>query len=162
MPVSSSDSVAIIGAERMTGIAGKRDFPHADSAQPPRYTAVLPAFERHPMHRLLALLALLICVPRAAAARLDLDLGHGVQRLTTQALLSRTDVRTIDIPDDVAYHRPMRYRAVPLGALLDGIHAGDHLQFVALDGFAAEIDAAVLLADHGARAWLAIEDPAAP
>ena len=114
------------------------------------------------MHRLFVLLALLVCVPPAAAAQLTLDLGHGVRQLDTQALLARGDTRTINIPADVAYHRPMRYRAVPVKALLAGIEAGDHLQVTALDGFAAEIDAANVLDGHGAQAWLAIEDPAAP
>src|SRR5690606_34168831 len=54
------------------------------------------------------------------------------------------------------------YRAVPLAALLDGVGAGDHLQAVALDGFAAEMPAGPLLQTGPARAWLAIEDPARP
>lgn len=36
----------------------------------------------------------------------------------------------------------MRYRAVPLAALLKGVHPEDHLQAVASDGFAAELPAA--------------------
>jgi len=62
----------------------------------------------------------------------------------------------------VAYKRAMSYRAVPLAALLDGVQPGDHLQAVALDGFAAELPAAPLLATQGARAWLAVEDPVQP
>ena len=46
--------------------------------------------------------------------------------------------------------------------VLDGIAPGDHLQAVALDGFAAELPAASLLASQGAKAWLAVEDPAQP
>ncbi len=62
----------------------------------------------------------------------------------------------------MAYKRAMSYRAVPLAALLDGVQPGDHLQAVALDGFAAELPAAPLLSTQGARAWLAVEDPAQP
>lgn len=114
------------------------------------------------MFRFLALLAFMLFALPTAAATLTLDLGHGVQRLSTQALLSRADARTIHIPDDVAYHRAMDYRAVPLAALLSGITADDHLQIVALDGFAAEMRAAHILDGHGSQAWLAVQDPSTP
>ncbi|WP_346948762.1 cytochrome c [Dyella sp.] len=116
--------------------------------------------------RRLCLLALLIALP-AGAAELKIDLGHGVQTLDSRQLAARPDTRGIEIPQDVAYHRAMRYRAVPLKALLAGAAAGDHLQFVASDGFAAEVPAALILDDHvldghGAQAWLAVEDPGQP
>jgi mono/diheme cytochrome c family protein len=98
----------------------------------------------------------------APAAELKIDLGHGVTTYRTEALLKRHDVRTINVPADVAFHRMMHYRAVPLTALLKGIDSSDHLQFVASDGFAAEIPAALLLNKQGSQAWLAIEDPAQP
>lgn len=105
----------------------------------------------------------LLCLPLLAqAAELKVDLGHGVTTYRSDALLARHDVRTVTIPDDVAFHHSMRYRAVPLVALLDGINPDDHLQFVASDGFAAEIPAALLLNKRGSEAWLAIEDPAQP
>ncbi|RCS30539.1 cytochrome c [Rhodanobacter denitrificans] len=109
----------------------------------------------------LCLIALCLAQP-AAAAELRVDLGHGVVTYRTKALLERGDARIIEVPADVAFHRPMRYRAVPLAALLGGIAAGDHLQFVAADGFAAEIPAALLLNRLGGEAWLAVEDPARP
>ena len=56
----------------------------------------------------------------------------------------------------------MTYRAIPLATLLEGTKPDDHLQAVALDGFAAELAAAPLLSQSGAKAWLAIEDPAHP
>ncbi|MEF9672464.1 hypothetical protein QNM99_09710 [Pseudomonas sp. PCH446] len=56
----------------------------------------------------------------------------------------------------------MTYRAVPMAVLLQGIQADDHLQAVALDGFAAEMAAAPLLNRQGAQAWLAVEDPGKP
>ncbi|KZC34931.1 MULTISPECIES: cytochrome c [Rhodanobacter] len=107
------------------------------------------------------LLALCLALP-AAAAELKVDLGHGVMAYNSETLLRRPDARTIDVPADVAFRRTMHYRAVPLAALLDGIAPGDHLQFVAGDGFAAEIPAALLLNTQGSEAWLAIEDPARP
>jgi mono/diheme cytochrome c family protein len=107
------------------------------------------------------LFALNLLLP-ATAAELKIDLGHGPTTWQTEALLKRGDVRTINVPDDVAFGRPMRYRAVPLNDLLQGLDAGDHLQFVASDGFAAEIPAALLLNGKGSTAWLAIEDPAQP
>lgn len=96
------------------------------------------------------------------AAELAIDLGHGVTRWTTASLLARADARTITVFDDVAFKRSRHYRAVPLVNLLSGIVAGDHLQFVAADGFAAEIPAALILNHRGSTAWLAIEDPQRP
>lgn len=114
-----------------------------------------------PLLRCLCLLVLLVTLP-AGAAELKVDLGHGQRTLDSAQLAQSKDARAIDIPQDVAYHRPMRYRAVPLKALLAGATASDHLQFVASDGFAAEIPAALILASQGAEAWLAVEDPARP
>jgi len=96
------------------------------------------------------------------AAELKIDLGQGAQTYQTAQLLARSDVRTVEIPADVAYKRTMRYRAVPLRALLIGLGREDHLQFVASDGFAAEIPAALLLDDHGSQAWLAVEPAGQP
>ncbi len=98
----------------------------------------------------------------AQAAELEIDLGHGVIVYRTEVLLKRHDVHTISVPADVAFHRAMHYRAVPLAALLKGIDSSEQLQFVAGDGFAAEIPAALLLNKQGSEAWLAIEDPAQP
>lgn len=107
------------------------------------------------------LLALCLALP-AAAAELKIDLGHGAVTYRTETLLDRRDARTISVPGDVAFRRTMHFRAVPLAALLEGIGSGDHLQFVASDGFAAEIPAALLLNTQGSKAWLAIENPARP
>ncbi len=113
--------------------------------------------------KLIVLCLIALCLARpAAAAELRIDLGHGIVTYRTEALLERGDARMIEVPMDVAFHRPMRYRAVPLTALLGGVAAGDHLQFVAADGFAAEIPAALLLNRLGSEAWLAVEDPARP
>lgn len=113
------------------------------------------------MKTLLFLSALLLGLP-LQAAQLVVDLGHGSRTWQTQELLQLPQSQTITVPDDVSYKRDMQYRAVPLAALLTGITASDHLQAVALDGFAAELPAAPLLNSQGAQAWLAIEDPAQP
>lgn len=115
------------------------------------------------MRRLLATLAFFLC-PAASlfAAELVLELPGGTRIWNTAELLAHPQVQDIHIDADVAYKRGMDYRAVPLAALLEGIEAGDHLQAVALDGFAAEMAAAPLLSRQGARAWLAVEDPAQP
>lgn len=115
----------------------------------------------NPLLRRLCLLLLVLVLP-AQAAELKVDLGHGVTVYRSSELLQRKDVRDITIPADVAFKQTMHYRAIPLTALLAGIAPGDHLQFVATDGFTAEIPAAAILNRRGARAWLAIEDPAHP
>lgn len=114
--------------------------------------------------RRFACLLLLLLLPDAwaRAADLRLDLAGAARVVDSATLLARPDVREVAIADDVAYRRAMRYRALPLREVLGGIGAADHLQFVALDGFAAEIPAALLLDARGSTPWLAIEDPARP
>ena len=110
----------------------------------------------------LVVLGLLVSGLRAPAhaAELTVDLGHGTVRWSTTELLARPDAQTVSIATDVAFKRPMRYRAVPLAGLLRGITPIDHLQFVGADGFAAEIPASLILNRRGSEAWLAIEEPA--
>lgn len=129
----------------------------------PKHPMALPPWYPFPFRvpKLIAFLFLLLGTP-TLAAELELDPGNGMQHVTTQTLLARPDLRRIDIPADVAYHQPMQYQAIPLQALLPGLSTGDHLQVVALDGFAAEIPAGKVTEGHGSQAWLAIEDPAAP
>ncbi len=110
---------------------------------------------------LLILLAVLIALP-ASAAQLTLELDHASKTWQTEDLLKHPQAQTVQVVDDVSYKRTMTYRAVPLAALLPRLTAESHLQAVALDGFAAELAAAPLLNQHGARAWLAVEDPTQP
>ncbi|NMY39840.1 cytochrome c [Pseudomonas sp. WS 5013] len=116
------------------------------------------------MHQLLSrlLLGAALLTPLTQAAELKLELPQGSRSWSTAQLLSHPQAQQITIAADVAYKRAMTYRAVPLAALLDGVQPGDHLQAVALDGFAAELPAAPLLSTQGARAWLAVEEPAQP
>ncbi|KPA95606.1 cytochrome c [Pseudomonas asplenii] len=113
------------------------------------------------MKRLILLTTALLC-SQLHAAQLTLDLGSGPRTWETEALLAHPKAQTITIDDDVSYKRQMTYRAVPIAVLLDGVKPDDHLQAVALDGFAAEMSAAPLLGKSGAQAWLAVEDPASP
>lgn len=108
---------------------------------------------------LLTALLLLTALP-LPAAELLLEINGQQTRHSSGQLLKQA--QTIRIPADVAYQRTMTYRAVPVASLLPGVSAGDQLQAVASDGFAAELPAAPLLNREGARAWIAIEDPAQP
>lgn len=112
--------------------------------------------------RLLTVLLLSLLSFASPAAQLDMQLATQSKIWSTWQLLSHPQAQDIEIPDDVSYKRTMRYRAVPLSVLLEGVAPGDHLQAVAADGFAAELPASPLLASQGAKAWLAIEDPAKP
>ena len=114
------------------------------------------------MKLLVACLLVLSLASTTRAAELKIELGSKRVSYRTATLLQRPDARLIDIPADIAFQRPMHYRAVPLLALLPGISATNQLQFVASDGFAAEIPASLLLDRRGSEAWLAIEDPAHP
>ncbi|UVM54537.1 cytochrome c [Pseudomonas sp. B21-012] len=113
------------------------------------------------MRHCFSLLLALLCLP-LQAAQLTLDLGNGRRHWQSAELLAHPLAQDIQIENDVSYKRTMHYRAVPLAVLLQGVQADDHLQAIALDGFAAEMPAAPLLKDVPARAWLAIEDPARP
>lgn len=113
--------------------------------------------------KLLACVLFSLCLPGLAhAAELRIDLGHGAKVWTTAQLLARKDAQDVAIPDDVAFRRAMRYRVVPLRSLLPGLRPGQHLQFVASDGFVAEIPADVILNKQGSKPWIAVEDPAQP
>ena len=129
--------------------------------------AGVPTFTAHPRHdghhvKALTLFGALLLSTPLFAAQLTLELGAQSHTWQTEALLKHSEVKTITVSNDVSYKRTMTYRAVPVAALLTGIKSDDHLQAVALDGFAAEMPAAPLLNTEGAQAWLAIEDPAKP
>lgn len=113
------------------------------------------------LRRCLALLALSCALP-LHAADLRIDVGPSARVWTTDQLSSRSDARNVTIQDDVAFHRTMNYRAVPLRALLPGLAHGDRIKFVANDGFSVDIPAETILNASGAQAWLAIEDPRHP
>ena len=113
------------------------------------------------MRRCFMLLLALLSLP-AFAAQLTLELDGTSRQWDSEALLKHPQTRDIRIDQDVSYNKTMHYRAVPLAALLTGIKPGDHLQAVALDGFAAEMPAGPLLQSGPAQAWLAVEDQRQP
>lgn len=113
------------------------------------------------LRRCFVLFALCFALP-IQAADLSIDTGHGVRVWTSQQLLNNADTRSVTVPADVAFHRSMQYRAVPLRTLLPEIARGDRLQFVANDGFSVDIGADAILNQAGAQAWLAVEDPQHP
>jgi len=110
-------------------------------------------------------LTLLAIAPAHADGSLSLSLSGSERHLTAAELLARPDAATIDIPDDVSYHRAMRYRAVPLLALVGPSASGfDTLEVRAADGFVSQIPLALVQdgAKGGSAAWLAVEDPSQP
>nr|WP_315476277.1 c-type cytochrome [uncultured Undibacterium sp.] len=84
---------------------------------------------------------------------LELKNGDQIQRWTRSALLAQA--KDINITKDSAYKRSMTYRAVPFAQLLPRADKYQSVQFVASDGFVANI-AGSDLAGKG-RPYLAIE-----
>lgn len=115
---------------------------------------------------IVAALASLSATLHAADPALDIAVGDDTRRFTRDAMLARPDAADIDIPADIAYGKPMRFRAVPLAALLDGltVPVGSVIETVARDGFAAHIPADLVLNTDPAKAigWVAIEPAGAP
>lgn len=102
----------------------------------------------------------------AQAATLALDGAHGPRQLDGAALARHPQAQDIAVPGDVAYQRPMRYRAVPLAVVLRelGLGPSDTLEAVATDGFVAQLPGALVLAQSPGQPqpWLAIEPDGAP
>jgi mono/diheme cytochrome c family protein len=118
---------------------------------------------------LLTVAALLAGAPREAAATqggLRVAFGDKVRDFDTATLLARPDIRDITVPNDVAYRRDMKFRAVPLLALLEGLplEGADTLETRATDGFVSQLPMSLILKakSGGSMPWVAIEDPAAP
>ncbi|SMH56289.1 c-type cytochrome [Azospirillum agricola] len=108
------------------------------------------------------LLAAMVPAPASAGGpELTVAVGGIERRFDRDALLARPDAVTVDIPADVSYGRPMRYRAVPLASLigLDRFPADAVLEGVASDGFAATLPPELCLQtdDRGSVAFLAVE-----
>jgi mono/diheme cytochrome c family protein len=97
---------------------------------------------------------------------LDVTINGETRHFARNELLTRYDVTNIAVPHDISYGKPMRFRAVPLVALLPtlGASAGSVLEAVATDGFAAQLplDLVINTDPSKAIAWLAIETDDAP
>ncbi|MFO1153003.1 MAG: cytochrome c [Rhodospirillales bacterium] len=106
----------------------------------------------------------------AAQPGIEIVAGDGRVKLSRSALLQRGDLTTIHIPGDVAYKRPMTYRAVPLASLLREASltpdrmAGEVIEIVAADGFVTVLPPALLFPqdETASVAYLAIEPEDAP
>jgi mono/diheme cytochrome c family protein len=115
--------------------------------------------------------AILACLLESAPARaaepsIAIASEGSSHEYTAAALLARKDAASISVQHDVSYRQAMTYRAVPLLALLNGVHDAryDTLEAHAKDGFVAQIPLALIAhgATGGAIPWLAVEDPAHP
>ncbi|MFC0349408.1 c-type cytochrome [Undibacterium danionis] len=96
---------------------------------------------------------LFLCAAMAQEPVLELKTGDKTQHWTRSELLARA--KEIDIAKDSAYQRSMRYRAVSIAQLLPQAEKYSSVQFVASDGFVANISGSDL-AGKG-QAYLAIE-----
>ena len=120
-----------------------------------------------PAYSMLVILFLLLAglwAALASAAEPVLEIAHHnqVRRYSRGELLAHPALRTIEVPADVAYRRPMRFQAIPLPALLPELGGADSVKFTATDGFAATIPASLLKGDQDTHAWLAVEPAQAP
>ena len=83
----------------------------------------------------------LLLVSRGASADpvLDVVIGGDTRHFARDELLVRPDVISVEVANDVAYHRRMSYGGVPLAALLAGLDPPPDsvIEAVALDGFGA-------------------------
>ncbi len=115
----------------------------------------------------LAWLAFLLSAAHAGGPELSITLGGHERRFTAEDLLARKDAETIEVPSDPAYGRAMRYRAVPLLALLRGEVPSDvdTIEARALDGFVSQLPLALIeggASAGGSVAYIAVEDPKSP
>jgi mono/diheme cytochrome c family protein len=104
---------------------------------------------------------LILARPASADPMLEVVIGAATRHFTSDVLLARPDAVSIDVANDIAYGRPMSFRAVPLAALLSGLNPPPDsvIETVALDGFAAQLplDLITNTDPNAAIAWLAIE-----
>ena len=104
----------------------------------------------------------------SAEAVLDIVIGGESRHFGRDELLRRPDAAQITVASDIAYGKAMSYHAVPVAALLAGLHppANAVIESVALDGFAAQLPLNLLTNTDPAKAvaWLAVEpdDPRWP
>jgi mono/diheme cytochrome c family protein len=114
----------------------------------------------------LLLLLLLSGLAQAAEPTITVTVGNDTRSFSRGELLARPDATTIRVARDVAYRRPMTYRAVPVASLLAGMALPPDtvLEAVALNGFVAQIPPDLLLNTNESKAvaWLAIEPAEQP
>ena len=102
----------------------------------------------------------------AEETQLRVAFGSEVRSFDAATLLERADARSITVQNDVAYHREMTFRAVPLLALLDGLplDRADTLEARATDGFVTHLPMALILRakNGGSVPWVAIDESGSP
>jgi mono/diheme cytochrome c family protein len=103
----------------------------------------------------------------AGDVRLAIAIGSVTRSLGAEDLLGDPATVEIEVPQDIAYGRAMRFRALPMAELLQGfaLPADEAIEAVANDGFAATIPLDLLRhrpGGSGSVAYLAIEPPASP
>src|SRR5258705_9023806 len=102
------------------------------------------------MHRLILMVLLSVTCAWINIANaepiLTITVDGKPQSYSIDALLKRSDVVEIKIEHDVAYQRPMTYRAIPLAALFNGSGFGvdTFLEVKALDGFVSQLPNALV------------------
>ncbi|HEY4469544.1 MAG TPA: cytochrome c [Stellaceae bacterium] len=113
--------------------------------------------------------AWLLATPGAACAAdplLRVAFGDKIRDFDAVTLLARPDMRSLVVPDDVAYRREMKFRAVPLLGLLGGLplDGADTVETRAIDGFVSQLPMTLVLKAKtgGSVPWVAIEEPGAP
>jgi len=118
---------------------------------------------------LVSLGAFLLSIGQAwpADTQLAIALGGVTRQVSAEDLLQDPATVEIEVPQDVAYGRRMRYRAIPLAVLLRGsaILPDQAIEAVASDGFVAILPLDLLRrepAGSGSVPYLAIEPPASP
>src|SRR5262245_8058855 len=111
-------------------------------------------------------LLLLPAAARAAEPRLLIEIDGASRSFSREDLLRHPAAADIDVPQDASYGRAMRYRAVPMAALLAGARLlpGQALEAVSSDGFAAQLPVQLVLhpAAGAAAPYLAVEPAGAP
>ena len=103
---------------------------------------------------------------RVNPSTLLIELGGERRAYSAAELLANPATKTIEIPQDVSYGRPMRYQAIPLLDLMRGLPTGTThtIEARAVDGFASLLPWILIArgASGGAVPWIAIEDPVHP
>ena len=133
-------------------------------------TRAAPGIRRlYLMSLVLMLGAFLLSIGQAwsADSGLTIALGGVTRHFSAEDLLRDPAIVEIEVPQDIAYGRAMRYRAIPLAVLLRGfvIPPGQAIEAVASDGFVATLPLDLLRRSPGGSGsvpYLAIEPPASP
>lgn len=97
------------------------------------------------------------------AATLTLNIGAQSRTLSRDALLHDPHLRNVTV-DDQNLKRRLTVKAIPVTELFRGQSISPDATTAASDGYVSHLPMRLLLADRadGPRAWLAVEDPAAP